>query len=83
MPTDSRSPTTYFPSLPSLLPSVLDAIRILPSFLASAANFSKSHFPPIKLKTDVLIHQADLERSSGSHLFKSLKKTFLKGGAWN
>lgn len=66
MPKDSRNP----PPIPlpfSGLPSVLDASRTLTLFLASAASFSKSqcfplcHFPPIKLKTDILIHQAVLE----------------------
>lgn len=78
MPKRSRSPTTLFPSLSQPLPSVLDVTRTLPSSLASAANYSKSPFPPLKLKTDVVIHQADLEGyyiegSSGSHLFKSSK----------
>ena len=67
MPKDSRNPPPISLPFPSLLPSVLDAMRTLNLFLASTASFSKSqcfplfHFPPIKLKTDVLIHQAVLE----------------------
>lgn len=67
MPKDTRNPPPVSLPFPSLLPSVLDAMRTLTLFLASAASFSKSqrfplfHFPPIKLKTDVLIHQAVLE----------------------
>lgn len=60
-------------------------------FLALAASFSKSqcfslfHFPPIKLKTDVLIHQAVLEgycTGGGEAVVTSPSIQILKDISW-
>lgn len=65
-PEDSRNPPPVSLPSPILLP-VRNATRTLTLFLALAASFPKSqcfpflNFPSVKLKTDVLIHQAVLE----------------------